>query len=155
MEDLLDVTKVLPFAAITDSELQHVVLQCPLPLRSTLPILSSVSLDFSADPLHCSTAPPVPQTWDTNHFCCSYSTTDEISRWPSLANLFSVININMRSLKANFRKLALLLTNFDHQPDIIVLTETWLKPATPLSPFHIKIITSFLHPALHPKEVAE
>ena len=151
MDNSIDIANIFPFATIPDRELQHIVLQLPLPHHTTLPVISSLSLDFTSDLFHCfSVSPPSPCP-AANHSSCSYSTTEKITRWPSLVNLFTIININIRSLKANFRKLALLLSHFEQQPDIIVLTETWLKSTTPLCPFYIKNYNIISSPRPTPK----
>ena len=51
------------------------------------------------------------------------------------ANSISVIQVNIRSLAKNFYKLEELLHEMQVQPDIIVITETWLEP------FSIKTVT--------------
>ena len=42
----------------------------------------------------------------------------------------SLINVNMRSLKANFNKLTTFLSQLPSKPSVIVVTETWLDDNT-------------------------
>ena len=44
-----------------------------------------------------------------------------------LKNKFSVLNINVRSLRANFEGLQCLLDDLKYKVSIIVVTETWLS----------------------------
>jgi hypothetical protein len=59
---------------------------------------------------------------------CAYSSEDEITSWPTYDNPFSILSLNSRSLAKNFHEINLLLQNFSRSPDIIAITETWLKP---------------------------
>jgi hypothetical protein len=64
---------------------------------------------------------------------CKYSTLDQIKFFAIFDNSFSILNINARSICKNFNKIKILLTNFSTKPDIISITESWLKPDFPAS----------------------
>ena len=63
------------------------------------------------------------------HGTSEYVKAYEIKKSFYKANFISVIHANIRSLAKNFYQLEELLHEMQVQPDIIVVTETWLEPS--------------------------
>ena len=59
---------------------------------------------------------------EINEKCCYYSTLDKTQ-----SGNFSILHINVRSIKNKFDEVQHFLTRSDNQWDVITLSETWLK----------------------------
>ena len=59
---------------------------------------------------------------EINEKCCYFSTLDKTQ-----ANNFSILHMNVRSIKNKFDEVQNFLTRSDNQWDVISLSETWLK----------------------------
>ena len=71
---------------------------------------------------------------------CHYKyNLQEISLINNPSNNITVLNFNIRSIQSNFNKFTSnILTSKTFQPDIIILTETWLNKDSNIDDYHIK-----------------
>src|SRR2546425_741590 len=69
--------------------------------------------------------------------CTKYVTLEELADINFSSESLTILQLNCRSLKKNFDQLNLLLSNFSTAPQIISLSETWLKPSDQLPYFSI------------------
>jgi Endonuclease-reverse transcriptase len=130
--NMASVHSSFPFYNLTNSEFSQLFSSfAPSPLTHSL----NLSDIFSSTPNDADTSPDTPNLSCYLNTSCSYSTEDEISSWPTFRAPFSILAVNSRSLIHNFNKIELLLQNFQHNPDIIAVSETWLKNHQPLDLF--------------------
>jgi len=66
-----------------------------------------------------------PTNW--NPSSCRYLTTDELASIGVSKGSLTITQLNIRSLKKNFEHLKSYLNTFNTSPQVIMLSETWLK----------------------------
>jgi hypothetical protein len=116
----------LPFCNISNDDLLQIfVSPVPLPDLNSQTNLSDVlyTHDDDLDDSEINTGPPLL----TLSSQCAYSTIDQLVTWPVFQHSFTILNVNIRSINCNFTKLEILLSNFPNPPDVITISETWLK----------------------------
>jgi len=66
-----------------------------------------------------------PMNWNPTD--CRYLTTDELATSVTPQENLSIVQLNVRSLKKNFEHFKTFLHTFKSLPQIVTLSETWLK----------------------------
>jgi len=67
-----------------------------------------------------------PNFADIKETICSYITTDKLSSSPTNINAFTLLHVNVRSLRKNYNSLLTLLLSMKNKPTFIAITESWL-----------------------------
>ena len=65
-------------------------------------------------------------TCDFNPTSCTYKTIDELNQIPNINNDFSIMHVNVRSIRKNFNALINLISSMNVKPMAIAITESWL-----------------------------
>jgi len=84
--------------------------------------------------------------------CSKFITIEELSNLNLSSTSLSVLQINCRSLKKNYDQLVTLLRNFNTNPSIISMSETWLKPSDQIFFFSLSGYTLVSKPRDGPKK---
>src|SRR6476469_10010259 len=66
-----------------------------------------------------------PNNWDPN--TCKYISLEELAKTNMYTKDLNITQLNVRSLKKNFEQVRTYVNTFTILPQIITLSETWLK----------------------------
>ena len=50
----------------------------------------------------------------------------------ALSRLYTLLGLNIRPLGFHHDEITILLSTFEHKPDVLILTETWIAENDPL-----------------------
>jgi len=107
----------LPFFQLTNDALLNTIWSSDL-------VHNMNSFQSCLNLLNDNDIPYLPK-WDPNQ--CKYITTDQLNQFAFVENNFTIIQINVRSIKQNFMALTNFINTFNVHPTIISMAETWLK----------------------------
>ena len=139
---------IFPFANVSNSEFMSLFANCDSNMEQfdLNSVLSSKHLHSVNDDMTSLSSILINSS---NLHNTVYITTEEINNLHFLPANLSVLQLNCRSIKKNFNSIKHFLLNFNNKPDIISLSETWLKPSDKINTFAIAGYTLISVPRLH------
>jgi hypothetical protein len=133
----MTIMEVFPFANLPNTELIHLLSQSAASDLDINGLLDMNVINPENDDADQALFPQALLDLNLNSNNCSYSSLDDTGSWPQLINPLMIVQINCRSLNKNSNAIFDFLHSLTPQPAIIALSETWLKPSSPLDIFQI------------------